>query len=193
MWFLIPIAGLVVAGIVALVSEDEASARNNWEHKYQGAKDEVESLRRNIERHLDENRKIYDFYVLNESYYSSFRFADSAYKLMNDSRLSLISIEKMIDVANKKRREISKRLERKMSREEKSENIGELRNLTEFRDALQQDYNKVFAQKVDLTEEVARLNKQTARLKAVMRERCGSKGREWYANLEQRISSRRRT
>lgn len=191
MWFLIPIAGLVVAGIVALASEEEASARRSWENKYQGAKDEVESLRRDIERHLSETRSTYDFYVLNEYYYSSFRFADNAYKLLNDSRTSLGGLKKMIDATNDKRREISKRLESKMSREDKAEYIGELRNLTEFRDALQQDFNKVLAQKCDFAEEVARLNQQTEKLKTAMRERCGLKGREWYANLQQRISSRR--
>jgi uncharacterized membrane-anchored protein YhcB (DUF1043 family) len=191
MWFLIPIAGLVVAGIVALVSEEEASARSNWENKYQGAKDEVENLRRNIESHLSETRSTYDFYVLNEYYYSSFRFADNAYKLLNDSRTSLSSLKKMIDAANEKRREISVRLESKMSREAKTEHIGELRNLTEFRDALQQDFNKVLAQKRDFADEVTRLNQQTEKLKTAMHERCGSKGREWYANLQQRISSRR--
>ena len=191
MWFLIPIAGLVVAGIVALASEEEASARRSWKNKYQGAKDEVESLRRNIERHLSETRNTDDFYVLNEYYYSSFRFADNAYKLLNDSRTSLSSLKKMIDAANDKRREISKHLESKMSREDKAEYIGELRNLTEFRDALQQDFNKVLAQKRDFAEEVARLNQQTEKLKTAMREHCGSKGREWYANLQQRISSRR--
>ena len=191
MWFLIPIAGLVVAGIVALASEEEASARSNWENKYQGAKDEVENLSRNIERHLSETRSAYDFYVLNEYYYSSFRSADNAYNLLKDSRTSLSSLKNMIDAANQKRREISKRLESKMSREAKTEHIGELRNLTEFRDALQRDFNKVLAQKRDFSDEVMRLNQQTEKLKTAMHERCGSKGREWYANLQQRISSRR--
>ncbi len=193
MWFLIPIVGLVVAGIVALASQEEASARSNWENKYQGAKDEVENLRRNIERHLSETRSTYDFYVLNEYYYSSFRFADNAYKLLNDSRISLSSLKKMIYAANEKRHEIKMRLESRMSREAKTEHIGELRNLTEFRDALQQDFNKVLAQKRDFADEVTRLNQQTEKLKTAMHERCGSKGREWYANLQQRISSRRHT
>lgn len=193
MWFLIPIVGLVVAGIVALASEEEESARSNWENKYQGAKDEVEELRSSIERHLSETRSTYDFYVLNEYYYSSFRFADSAYSLLKDSRTSLNGIKKMLDAANEKRREISKSLEEKISREEKSGLIAELRNLTEFRNALQQDFDKVLKQKRELSEEVTRLNLQTEKLKTAMHEKCGLKGREWYANLQQRISSRRHT
>jgi uncharacterized membrane-anchored protein YhcB (DUF1043 family) len=190
MWFLIPIVGLVVASIVALASEEEASARSNWENKYRGAKDEVENLRRNIERHLNETRSTYDFYVLNDYYYSSFRFADNAFKLLNDSRTSLSSIKKMIDAANEKRREIRIRLESKMNREAKTECIGELRNLIEFRDALQQDFNEVLAQKRDFAEEVARLNQQTEKLKTAMHKRCGSKGLDWYRSLQQRISRR---
>jgi uncharacterized membrane-anchored protein YhcB (DUF1043 family) len=191
MWFVIPIVGLVVAGIVALVSEEEASARRTWDDKYQGAKDEVEGLRRDIENHLCETRNEYDFYVLNEYYYSSFRFADNAYKLLEDSRTSLVSIRRMIDSANGKRREISKRLEGTMNRKERAENIGELRNLTEFRDSLQKDLNIVLAQKQDFAAEVKRLNQQTANLKIAMREHCGSKGRDWFASLQQRISSHR--
>lgn len=191
MWLLIPVAGLIVAGIVALVSEEESSARRNWENKYAGAKDEVENLRRNIERHLDDTRKTYDFYVLNEFYYSSFRFADNAFKLMSDSKTSLNSIKKMIGAANEKRHEIKIQLEKKIGREAKTELINELRNLTEFRDALQQDFDKVLAQKRDFSDEVTRLNQQTEKLKNAMRENCGAKGREWYANLQQRISSRR--
>lgn len=191
MWFLIPVAGLIVAGIVALVSEEESSARRNWENKYAGAKDEVENLRGNIEKHLEDTRKTYDFYVLNEYYYSSFRFADTAFKLMSDSKTSLNTIKKMIGAANEKRHEIKIQLEGKIGREAKAELIKELRNLTEFRDALQLDFNKVLAQKRDFSDEVTRLNQQTEKLKNAMRERCGAKGREWYANLQQRISSRR--
>lgn len=191
MWFLIPVVGLIVGGIVALVSDEESTARRNWENKYAGAKDEVENLRLVIEKALEDTRKTYDFYVLNEYYYSSFRSADSAFKLMSDSKTSLNSIKKMIDAANEKRHEIKAQLERKIRYEAKTELIEELRNLTEFRNALQLDFNKVLAQKRDFSDEVARLNQQTEKLKNAMRERCGEKGREWYANLQQRISSRR--
>jgi len=191
MWFLIPIAGLVIAGIVALASEEEVSARQNWENKYQGAKDEVDQLRRDIERHLGNNRLSYDFYALNDYYYASFRAADSAYQLLTDSRTSLASLKRMIGAANQKRRAIDLQLKGALDREVKAEQIRELRNLTQFRDALQVEFNLVLDQKRDFANAVERLNAQTSNIKAAMRERCGSKGREWYANLENRISSRR--
>ena len=71
MWFLIPIAGLLIAGIVALLSEDEKEARESWENKYESAKREVKKHQKIIQQHLDYQNAIFDFYVLNESYYSS--------------------------------------------------------------------------------------------------------------------------
>lgn len=190
MWYLLPVAGLVIAGIVALSSEEEKEARTNWSNKYENTKEEVERLRRDIERELESKKQLHDFYVLNELYYSSFRFADSAYKLLSDSKTSLNSIKKMLNATNSKRYELKKELDGSLSRDVKKEKIGELRNLTEFRNGLEVDLNAVNFQKEELAKELKRLNGQTRDLKLAMASRCGKKGREWYENLQDRISSR---
>lgn len=191
MWFLIPAAGLVIAGIVALVSKEESDARQNWETKYEGSKREVEDLSINIDRHLRESRSILDFYELNNFYYASFRSADSAYKLLTDSKISLNSIKRMLDATNSKRFEIKEKLATMHYSDAKLALIAELRELTDFKHKIQEDFNKVREQKRLLSNEVTRLNQQTENLKIAMRDRCGQKGREWHNNLVQRISSRR--
>lgn len=191
MWFLIPIAGLLIAGIVALVTEDESNARKNWESKYESAKSEVENLSITIDRHLSTARTILNFYELNNFYFASFKSADSAYKLLTDSRVSLTSIKRMINAANEKRFEIKDKLSMMGYSDEKFALINELRDLTEFKNKIQEDFNKVLEQKQSLAVEVTRLNQQTEKLKIAMRDRCGPKGREWHGNLTQRISSRR--
>lgn len=190
MWFLIPVAGLVIAGIVALSSEKEKEARTNWSNNYENTKEEVERLRRDIERELQSKKQLHDFYVLNELYYSSFRFADNSYKLLNDSKTSLNSIKKMLNATNAKRYEIKKELDGDLSRDLKKDKIGELRNLTEFRNGLEKDFEAVNIQKQELSQKLKGLNSQTHDLKSLMATRCGNKGKEWYENLQDRIASR---
>jgi uncharacterized membrane-anchored protein YhcB (DUF1043 family) len=187
MWFLIPIAGLVVAGIVALASEDEKKARQSWESKHEEGKKEVQKHREEIERHLADKQKTLDFYILNDAYYTSFRTADAAYKLLQDSKESLTGLHRMLLATNAKRAELKITLNGKPAKAEKASLINELRSLTQFRDALTEDKNKVLAQKREFADEVSKLNQQTEKLKLAMRDRCGTKGVVWYAGLQSRV------
>lgn len=188
MWFLISIVGVAVAGIIALASDGEKEARQSWEKKHEEAKSEVKKHREEIERHLASRQQTLDFYTLNDSYYTSYKTADAAYKLLQDSKESLAGLYRMLGAANSKRVELKLQLGSNIPKAKKAPLIVELRTLTQFRDELLADKEKVLSQKRELAEEVSRLNQQTEKLKLAMRDRCGVKGVAWYASLQQRIS-----
>ncbi len=191
MWILLPIAGLIVAGIAALASNEETEARHNWEDKHRQVGDEVRHHRQGIESHLAQSRQAYDFYTLNEAYYASFRAADSAYVLLRDCKTSLGALKKMLAATDQKRYELKAELQQQWPGASKAEKIAELRNLTQFKMAVEKDFGDMLEQKRALYEEVARLNQQTEALKKTIGERCGSKGQLWHCNLQQRVAARR--
>ena len=110
MWFLIPVVGLAVLAVIAIASNEEKVARENWRENYIGAQKTVESHRRNIEVHLANANNSYQFSVLNDAYYSSYKVADFIYKLLTDAKVCLIGINKMIMAADQKRDELKKNL-----------------------------------------------------------------------------------
>ncbi len=191
MWILLPIAGLVVAGIAALVSNEETEARNNWEDKHSQVEDEVRRHRQDIENHLSQNRQTYDFHTLNEAYYASFRAADTAYSLLRQCKTSLWAMKKMLAATDQKRYELKAELQQKLPDACKAEKIAELRNLTQFKLAVMKDFGHMLEQKWVLYDEVNRLNQQTEALKKTIGERCGAKGQIWHCNLQQRVAARR--
>jgi hypothetical protein len=191
MWILLPIAGLVVAGIAALVSGEETQARSNWESKHRQVGDELRHHRQNIEGHLSQSRQVYDFYVLNEAYYASFKAADIAYALLRDCKTSLGALKKMLVATDQKRHQLKAELQQKWPAVTKAEKIAELRNLTQFKMAVIKDFDELLAQKQGLYKEVCRLNQQTQQLKRTIAEQCGSKGKQWHSNLQQRVAERR--
>jgi len=194
MWKLLPIAGLaglIVAGIAALVSSEETEARSNWENKHRQVEDEMRRHRRDIENHLFQNRRAYDFYALNEVYYASFRAADSAYALLRDCKTSLAALKKMLAATDQKRYELKAELQQKLLGSSKADKIAELRNLTQFKLAVMKDFGEMLEQKRALYEEITRLNQQTEALKTAIGERCGSKGKLWHYNLQQRVAAQR--
>lgn len=110
MWFLIPVVGLAVLAVIAIASNEEKVARENWRENYIDAQKTVESHRRNIEVHLANANNSYQFSVLNDAYYSSYKVADFIYKLLTDAKVCLIGINKMIMAADQKRDELKKNL-----------------------------------------------------------------------------------
>ena len=68
----------------------------------------------------------------------------------------------------------------------------EIEMLNELRAAIFPDKDQVKAQRNELQDEVRRLNQQTHELKIAIRDRCGPRGRRWYAELEERKARRRR-
>ena len=108
MWFLIPVVGLAVLAVIAIASNEEKVARENWRENYIDAQKTVESHRRNIEVHLANANNSYQFSVLNDAYYSSYKVADFIYKLLTDAKVCLNVINKMIMATDQKRDELKK-------------------------------------------------------------------------------------
>lgn len=192
-WVVAPVVlvGVAVAAIASSLSEGEKTARRRWQAKRAEVEKTVEEHRQNIEKHIAKAQKSYDFAFLCDLHYSSHRVGDSAYSLLDDARTSLASISSILDKTTAKRNELSDQVSAS-SGEKRRELLAEIRSLREFKDKVLEDYKTVKGQRDGLQSEVGRLNEQTRNLKEAIRDRCGVKGRDWYARLEERTAARRK-
>lgn len=195
MWWLIPI-GVVGVGLKLLydsVSDDEFEARERWENKRIEVEKTIEEHQENIDIHLQQSQSSYDFYFLNELHYSSVKVSNVAYQLLDDSRTSFRGINKIL----KEAKERKKLLQSKLDKYKKEKNYNkideikkELKMVNDLRRNVFDDRDKLELQKDSFLQEVQRLNHQTRELKELIRDRCGSKGEDWYFRLEDRKLNR---
>jgi len=191
-WWLLPIAAAGAAGAIYAYFDGEAKdARKRWQRDRARVERTVEEHRQNIERRLDEAQSSYDFHVLTDLHHSSFRVGDEAYRILKDARASLEVMGRMLVDAKARRAEFEVALRPERDLERRRKLLAEIDMLNELRAQVFPDKDEVKAQRDQLFAEVQRLNEQTRRLKEAIRDRCGSRGREWFAKLEERKAARR--
>ncbi|MGB2221778.1 hypothetical protein [Neptunomonas sp.] len=197
MLWMIPVGIGVGVGIKLLydaVTEEEKEARVRWEEKREQVEKSIEEHQRNIDNHIQEASSSYDFHFLVDLHYSSMKVADVAYKLLDDARLSLNGMNRMLREAKKQKLALESELiiaKKEKNREAKSNIIEQLKVVNEIRRSLFDDRDKVSEQKDTFLSEVKRLNNQTRDLKIHVKDRCGSKGLDWFNRGEERKRSRR--
>ncbi len=206
MWWLIPVGvGVALKAIYDAVSEEEREARQRWEETRGRVERSVWEHQRSVESHLAQARHSYNFQVLVDAHYSSMKAADTAYKLLDDARSSEKGINKMLKEETNQRTILRERLKKskakkfilfKKMREKKNKaSIRDielqLKGIREMRKNLFDDRDKVKAQKESFLNEVRVLNNRTRKLKELIRDECGSKGRDWFNRLEARKRRKR--
>jgi hypothetical protein len=192
MWWLVPIAVAGVAGAIYAYFDGEArDARTRWEKQRDRVAQTVEEHRLNIERNLSLAHASYDFKMLTDLHFSSVRVADSAYGLLRDASASLDVMGRMLKDAKSKRDDLRLQLQAAKTGEHRRRLVEEIKMLNELRTRVFPDKDSVKGQRDSLLAEVQRLNAQTRLLKEAVRDRCGPRGRDWYARLEARTQARR--
>lgn len=192
MWWLLPIAAVGAAGAIYAYFDGEAKdARKRWQRDRARVERTVEEHRQNIERRLDEAQASYDFHVLTDLHHSSFKVGDEAYRLLKDARASLEVMGRMLVDAKARRAEFQDALRPERDIERRRKLLAEIDMLNELRSQVFPDKDELKTQRDQLFAEVQRLNEQTRRLKGAIRDRCGSRGRDWYAKLEERRAARK--
>ena len=195
MWWLIPIGvGVGLKLLYDAVSEEEYEARKRWEIKREEVKRSIKEHQENIEAHIQQAQKSYDFHLLVDLHYSSSQVANSAYQLLDDARSSFSGMSKMLKKSKEQRAALQhdlKEAKRNKDRKKIHETIEQLKMINDLRKSVFDDRDKVREQKDNFLAEVRRLNNQTRELKEFIRDRCGDGGREWYERLEARRRARR--
>jgi len=192
MWWLAPVAVVgVAAAVYSMFDADARNARERWERQRQDVQRTVAEHRANIERNLASAQASYDFHLLTDLHFSSHRVADHAHKALQDARKSLDVMGKMLVEAKSKREELKEKKRATRSREDRAEIQKEIDLLNELRAGIFPDKDAVKAQRDELHAAVRRMNERTRELKLAIRDRCGSKGRDWYDRLEARTAARR--
>lgn len=192
MYWLIPV-GIIGIGALLYSALDNSAGqkRKEWESKYRQVQDDVESHRKNIEAHLARAQASYDFYLLTSLHYSSMKVADEAYKLLSSSNEALDAIGDTLQKAKEKIAEL-KPIRDSASGTKRIEISQEIDSLYKLREALFPDKDILKAQRDNFLAEVKRLNNQTRTLKEAIRDRTGSKGKDWYERLSARVAEKRR-
>lgn len=192
MFWLIPVGIIGIGAILYSALEDSAGRkRKEWESKYQQVQNEVESHRKNIESHLAKSQNSHDFYLLTNLHYSSVKVADEAYKLLSSSNEALSAIGDTLLKSKNKIIEL-KSLKNFASETKRAEIAAEIESLYTLRESLFPDKDILKSQRDNFYAEVKRLNNQTRTLKEAIRDRTGSKGKDWYDRLSARVSEKRR-
>ena len=190
-WLAIPAVILVGKAISNFISSDEQEARTRWESKHLEVQKTIEEHRKNIERNISAAKSSYDFTFLTDLHYSSHRVGDAAHKLLQDARTSCNSIKNMINTSKTKKNELKSILSNS-SKEDKKNILIEIRAINAFTTSIFAELNTVINQRQSMFDEVKRLNLQTRELKLAIRDRCGSRGQDWYNRLQERTQLRQK-
>lgn len=193
MWWLVPIAVVGAAGAIYAYFDGEArDARARWQRDRERVERTVAEHRRNIESRLHEAQSSYDFHALTDLHFSSFKVADHAHRLLRDARASLDVMSRMLVDAKTKRQELYTILQGEKDIARRRVLLEEIQLLNDLREKVFPDKDVIKAQRDHMLAEVTRLNEVTRGLKEAIRDRCGTRGRDWYEKLEQRRAARGR-
>lgn len=177
-WLAIP--AIIGVGIW-LFSSEEKKAKKNWEKHRKEVERSLDEHRKNIKNNISKAQSSYDFHFLVDLHFSSFKVADSAYKLLEDVRIIIDGINRML-LDTKKRKEKLNRNIRK--------NKDDIKVNNELRTGLFDERDTIILQSKSMESKLKELNIQTRSLKFIIRDRCGNEGLDWFNRLEERKRNR---
>jgi len=173
------------AGLGLLLKEVEKEYRR-WASTREEIELEIKRQRDEIAFYLNNAQQHYDYKTMINLHYESFMVADQAYLLLKDARKSINALNSTLFGSKEKKTELSLKMKKYKSIEEKNEISTELKELGNLRKTLFDDRNVLKEQQEEFYKQVKGLNQQTHRLKIAIRDNTGLHGREWYQRLEER-------
>jgi len=184
------VAGLALVGagvwIYNELEEQSSTQRRRWNSKREEVERSIEWHEKQISNHLDYARDSYDFKVLVDMHYSCVKVADQAYSLLKDARISLDTLGEAIIKTREQREILFAQKKEARSKLERDEIQKEISSIQELRKKLFDDKDEIKLQRDIFQKKVKDLNAKTHALKISIKERTGSRGRDWYNRLEQR-------
>lgn len=178
--FLIPIA---LYGLYKLISNEEEKAYEEWNSKRDEVERTLEEHERNIKEHINQAKSSYNFHFLANMHFSSMKIADVAYKTKKSADTALKMISNMIIESKKTKSKLEEELSVVKYNKNKQEIfriINELKEINAYRKNLFNEKDQIKLQRDNFYEKLKQLNARTAELKLFIRDRCGSRGQEWY-------------
>ena len=189
------IAGVALIGagmwIYNELQEQSSAEREKWRTKHNNLLRSIEWHEEQIESHLDDARKSYDFKELVDMHYSCVKVADQAYSLLKDARKSLDKISEAIVKTKLQRDLLFKQKIDEIDKERKNNIQEEINSIQNLRRKLFDDKDEIKKQREGFLAKVKNLNSTTHKLKINIKERTGIRGIYWYERLEERKAKRR--
>ena len=193
-WWIVPatVGALGIANYILNKLKRAASVqRLRWHNEHQQLEQQIIRYEQRIAHQIREAQKGAEYHQLRQLHYESFKTADVAYMLLSDARVSLNAIGIAIRDAGKEKKNLIYQKDNTPGAYKKSKLNQEIISLISLRNHLFPDKDQLKHQRNQFYSQVNRLNSQTHTLKSVIRDRCGSQGREWYQRLEERSRQKR--
>ena len=192
MWWLIPLAAV---GLYSYFStnktSEEEKASERWEKRRKNQLQKIEKLRIEIETKVRQDKLNSDFITLTELHFNSFIVSDETYKLLEDAKIVLEHLTKIIEKAKEQIDSLLKKRNKSTDYKSSNEIKQEIEIIQDQKITFQKNYELCKVQKNNLYEELKKLNTQTSLLKYIIRDKCGLRGVEWYEKLEARKNRKR--
>lgn len=188
------VLGVVAVGALINAFDDATSnKRRSWERNREAFNREYKYHRNSIKDHLKQAETHAEFYRLVEEHFEAIQVSNVAYANLKDARETLNAMNKALRKTKKVKGELKDKLNEchHKNKKERSQYLEEIRKLNKFRTELFEQRDILMAQKEDYLEKVHDLNHQAHKLKVLIRDNTGSKGRDWYQRLEERKANRR--
>jgi hypothetical protein len=183
---------LKVLAIVALdaVVRDVRKEYGRWIDTREQVEQEIKRQEKEIKSYLSGEKKYYQYAVMKELHYQSFRVADEAYKLLADARMSINALNRTLMEAKERRNELYEKRKTYKAQHKIKEMTEKVDELNAARNKIFEDRDILLKQKDEFERQVKTLNYQTHQLKNLIRDKAGKQGREWYDRLEERKRQR---
>ncbi len=193
MWWVLPVVAVGAAAyLINELDNEVSSSKKRWEEKKEEVEKSLDWHKQNIESHLREAKNTCDFHELTSVHYSSFKVADEAYKLLKDAKITLDGINKALKNAKLQRDKLKLNRSKLSSKEEKKKLTEEINSLIELRKQLFLQKDEITSQREHFNDQVTKFNHRTRELKLLIRDKTGSRGKEWYEKLEERKNAKNR-
>ena len=184
---------IIGVGLLAykMFNSTEERAYSDFKRKRRELERTLEEHEENIRNHIEQAQASYDFHFLTDLHYSSMKVADAAYKTLGDAKIATDAIFRTIRELKKEKSKLEVNLEKEKLAKNKEvikRIYDELKNINQIRKEIYNEKDALVTQQKGFLEKVRSLNNQTRRLKECIRDKCGSRGAEWY---QKRLESRK--
>jgi len=193
-WLAVPAVGAGIVVVYQWLKREAGESRRRFEDRYESVSREVTDHNKVLKQHLRQAQKSVDFHLLTSVHFSSWKVADTVHSSLRDARKSSACLREAMGNLRQARDECKTRLDAhpRPTGAAREEILGEMAGLRDAMIALSEDLRSVHTRVDHLSGQVSTLNMQTRELKEAIRDRCGSRGREWYQALNERAESRRK-
>lgn len=192
-WLITGVIGVlgVANAILSRLRKTAARERQRWEDEYKNVEQQIHQYDQQIQQKIRSAQSSTDFHVLTNLHFESQKVADHAKDLLDDAKKAVRAIGNSIYEIGKEKSRLIAQKRSTWNRAKANELEQEISALVELNRRLFNDKAQLETQRDSFGNQVTEFNMRTHSLKLSIRDRCGTKGQDWYKRLEKRTEVRK--